>query len=352
MSHIVQIPKVFDHNKFSNVPKVEFQNETVRIGSRKSLLAVCQSEIVGNTIKKFYPFLNTTITKVSTLGDQIQNRPLYSFGGKALWTKELEILLLQDVGDFQKIDLIAHSLKDMPTILPDDFELDPRDALVMKQGSSYKSLSDLPAGSIVGTSSVRRSAQISRNYPHLIFKSVRGNIHTRLNKLDDKDSDYSCIILAAAGLIRCNFQDRITKYLNCDEMYHAVGQGAIGVEIQKNNEKMRLLCSVIGCRETTWKCVAERSLLRTLEGGCSVPVGVWTTYDELKNILKLKAIVLSVDGKESVEDSHEKEMNCDKDALDLGIELAEKLIAKGAKKILDEINFNKIQEIKEAGLTN
>lgn len=123
MSHIVQIPKVFDHNKFSNVPKVEFQNETVRIGSRKSLLAVCQSEIVGNTIKKFYPFLNTTITKVSTLGDQIQNRPLYSFGGKALWTKELEILLLQDVGDFQKIDLIAHSLKDMPTILPDDFEL-------------------------------------------------------------------------------------------------------------------------------------------------------------------------------------------------------------------------------------
>lgn len=123
MSHIVKIPKVFDHEKYPNVPIIAFENDTVRIGSRKSLLAVCQSEIVSDTIKKFYPNLQTIITKVSTLGDQVQNRPLYSFGGKALWTKELEILLLEDVGEFKKIDLIAHSLKDMPTLLPDDFEL-------------------------------------------------------------------------------------------------------------------------------------------------------------------------------------------------------------------------------------
>lgn len=220
----------------------------------------------------------------------------------------------------------------------------------MKKNSPYKSLAELPAGSVVGTSSVRRSAQIHRNYPHLTFKSVRGNIHTRLTKLDAEDSEYSCIILAAAGLIRCNFQERITKYLNNDEMYHAVGQGAIGIEIKKNNEKMRLLCSVIGCRTTTWKCVAERSLLRTLEGGCSVPVGCWSTLKD-NNVLQLKAIVLSVDGSESVEDVLEKEITCDKDALDLGVELAEKLISKGAKKILDEINFSKIQEIKEAGLS-
>lgn len=229
------------------------------------------------------------------------------------------------------------------------FFIDPRDALVMKANSKYKTLADLPPGSIVGTSSVRRSAQIHRNYPHLIFKSVRGNIHTRLNKLDDPNSVFECIILAAAGLIRCNLGDRITKYLDCDEMYHAVGQGAIGVEIKKNNETMRLLCSVIGCRETTWKCIAERSLLRTLEGGCSVPVGVWTTLNN--DILQLKAIVLSVDGSESVEDVLEKKITCDKNAFDLGIELADKLIAKGAKKILDKINFNKIQEIKNAGLT-
>lgn len=219
----------------------------------------------------------------------------------------------------------------------------------MKANSVYKSLAELPPGSVVGTSSVRRSAQIQRNYPNLVFKSVRGNIHTRLNKLDADDSEYACIILAAAGLIRCNFEHRITKYLNSDEMYHAVGQGAIGIEIKKNNDQMRLLCSVIGCRETTWKCVAERSLLRTLEGGCSVPVGVWTTLKD--NVLQLKAIVLSVDGSQSVEDVLEKEITCPQDALDLGYELAQKLISKGAKEILDQINFDKVKEIKEAGLT-
>lgn len=221
----------------------------------------------------------------------------------------------------------------------------------MKKGSPYKSLADLPAGSIVGTSSVRRSAQINRNFPNLVFKSVRGNIQTRVQKLDAEDSEYACIILAAAGLIRCDMKDRITKYLNEDEMYHAVGQGAIGVEIRKDNEKMRLLCSVIGDRKTTWKCLAERSLLRTLEGGCSVPVGVWTTVSSY-NVLKLKAIVLSVDGSESVEGFVEKQLTCEKDAFDAGIELADKLIAKGAKKILDEINFSKIKEVKEMGLSN
>lgn len=123
MSHLVYIPNVFDHDSNLPIPNIEFKDNTVKIGSRKSILAVAQSEIVSETIQQYYPNLKTTITKVSTLGDQVQNRPLYSFGGKALWTKELEILLLEDVGDFQQIDLIAHSLKDMPTVLPDEFEL-------------------------------------------------------------------------------------------------------------------------------------------------------------------------------------------------------------------------------------
>lgn len=123
MSHIVRIPNVFDHNSDLSIPAIDFKDSTVKIGSRKSALAVKQSEIVAKHIAKNYPRLNSTITKVSTLGDQVQNRPLYSFGGKALWTKELEILLLENVGEFEQIDLIAHSLKDMPTILPDDFEL-------------------------------------------------------------------------------------------------------------------------------------------------------------------------------------------------------------------------------------
>jgi hydroxymethylbilane synthase len=123
MSHIVQIPKVFDHKEGLPLPRLEFDNNTVKIGSRKSVLAVKQSDIVAQTISNCYPNLKTTIAKVSTLGDQVQNRPLYSFGGKALWTKELEILLLEDVGEFKQIDLISHSLKDMPTVLPDEFEL-------------------------------------------------------------------------------------------------------------------------------------------------------------------------------------------------------------------------------------
>lgn len=123
MSHIVHIPKVLDPTSARKPPPVSFPNDTVRIGSRKSKLAVCQSEIVSKSITDKYPNLQTTITKVSTLGDQVQNRPLYSFGGKALWTKELEVLLLQDVGDIGQIDLIAHSLKDMPTVLPTEFEL-------------------------------------------------------------------------------------------------------------------------------------------------------------------------------------------------------------------------------------
>lgn len=352
MSHLVHIPKVLELAPSQQPPCVSFPNDTIRIGSRKSKLAVRQSEIVSEHIIDKYPHLKSTITKVSTLGDQVQNRPLYSFGGKALWTKELEVLLLQDVGEVAQIDLIAHSLKDMPTVLPDEFELgciisreDPRDALVMRSGSSYKSLAELPAGSLVGTSSVRRSAQITRKYPHLKFASVRGNIHTRISKLDADDSPFECIILAAAGLIRCDFQDRITQYLNFDEMYYAVGQGAIGVEIKGNNEQMRLLCSVIGCRETTWRCLAERSLLRTLEGGCSVPVGVWSEMKGERE-LHMRAIVLSVDGSECVEGEMSRAIDMEKDALDLGVALAEVLVQRGARRILDEINLAKVAEAK------
>lgn len=221
----------------------------------------------------------------------------------------------------------------------------------MPLSSTYKRLSDLPDGSIVGTSSVRRSAQLLRRYPLLKFKSVRGNLKTRLGKLDSPDSEYSCIILAAAGLIRVGLGDRITQLLGIDEMYYAVGQGAVGVEIKKGDEKMKQLCEVIGCRETTWRCIAERALLRTLEGGCSVPVGVWTDVIG-DDRLSMKAIVLSINGVETVESSIEGRIGVNQDAVELGVKLAEDLIAKGAKKILDEINFEKINEIKNSGIVN
>ncbi len=336
---------------------LRLRGNAVRIGSRKSQLAVIQSEIVAKTINEIYPHIRTPVIKVSTLGDQIQSKPLYTFGGKALWTKELEVLLLESVGDFPQIDMVVHSLKDMPTVLPDSFEMgcilareDPRDALIMKAGSPYKCLADLPAGSVVGTSSVRRSAQLLKNYPHLKFNSVRGNVNSRIRKLDDPESEFSCLILAAAGLIRLGLRSRITKYLGPDEMYHAVGQGALGVEIVKGNKRLEKVCQKISSYSTTLECIAERALMRTLEGGCSVPVGVWTTFNKETNTLDLKSIVLSPDGKESVTDEVVAKVTNSKEAMELGNEIGRRLIRKGAKRILDAINFDKIKEMKQAGI--
>ncbi|ODV94225.1 hypothetical protein PACTADRAFT_70766 [Pachysolen tannophilus NRRL Y-2460] len=330
----------------------------IKIGTRKSALAVVQAESVAAEIQTKFPGLSTKITALSTLGDQMQHKPLYSFGGKSLWTKELEILLLESVGEHDKIDLIVHCLKDMPTSLPDEFELgcilereDPRDALVMKAGSSYKCLGDLPDGSVVGTSSVRRSAQLLKNYPRLRFKSVRGNIQTRISKLDDPDADFSCLLLAAAGLIRMNLHNRITQYLDEDNMHYAVGQGALALEIRKGDEYIRQICSKLRHDATTYCGLAERSLLRFLEGGCSLPIGCITNYDENSKILRMKAMVVSCDGTESVEQNYSAKVETDDDAEKFGIAIAQFLLDNGAKKILDDINYDKIEEIKQAGIT-
>lgn len=328
------------------------ENDThIHIGGRKSQLAIIQSEIVKGYIESKFPHLKCSILALSTLGDKVQSKPLYSFGGKALWTKELEVLLLGAVEEFPQLDLVVHSLKDMPTNLPDEFELgcildrkDPRDALIMKQHSKYKTLDDLPAGSIVGTSSVRRSAQLMKNFPELRFDSVRGNIQTRLRKLDDPQSPFECLILAAAGLDRAGLGNRISSYLDAPGMYHAVGQGALGVEITKNNQKMLLILKELEDMPTTYSCLAERSLMRYLEGGCSVPIGVHTSYNKETNVLTFKGIVVSPDGRESVEDEISDVVTNKEAANALGIELGKLLIAKGAKSILASINFEKINQ--------
>ncbi|KAK6458568.1 porphobilinogen deaminase, dipyromethane cofactor binding domain-containing protein [Scheffersomyces xylosifermentans] len=323
----------------------------VQIGSRKSKLAVVQSEIVKGEIETAFPHLNCSILALSTLGDKIQTKPLYSFGGKSLWTKELEILLLEQVEEFPKLDLIVHSLKDMPTNLPEEFELgcvlkreDPRDALVMRAGSTYKKLDDLPAGSVVGTSSVRRSSQLLKNYPHLKFDSIRGNVQTRLGKLDDENGPFECIILASAGLLRLGMGERITSYLDAPQMYYAVGQGALGIEIRKGDTKIKNVLSKIEHFPSTVRCYAERSLMRYLEGGCSVPIGVHTTYDESSKILKFEGIIVSPDGIKFVEDVVEGKVETLEEAEALGIQLGDRLIAKGAKEILESIDFTRINE--------
>ena len=328
-----------------NIMSINDSNH-VQIGGRKSKLAVVQSELVKKAIEDTFPNLSCSILALSTLGDKVQTQPLYTFGGKSLWTKELEILLLDSLDEYPQLDLIVHSLKDMPTNLPEEFELgcifqreDPRDAIVMKSGSPYKLLKDLPAGCIVGTSSIRRLSQLIKNYPHLRFELVRGNIQTRLTKLDQPDNEYCCLILASAGLIRLGLGDRITSFL--DDMYYAVGQGALGIEIKKGDDKIKSILQKIEDPIATVCCLAERSLMRYLEGGCSVPLGVHSNYDEDTQELTLKGIIVSPDGKVSIEDEVSKTIRCNEDCEQVGIELGDKLKAKGAKEILDKIDMTR-----------
>lgn len=234
------------------------------------------------------------ITSMSTAGDQNLRSPLYVIGGegKAIWTKELEVALEQGA-----VDAIVHCLKDVPTALPKGLELaavlereDPRDALVVKAGLPYKVLDELPVGSVIGTSSVRRVAQLRRRYPHLVFSDVRGNINTRLAKLDAPNGPYTALILAAAGLVRLNLHSRITAFLSSPVLLHSVGQGSLAIEVRTPPEgadpttnrdaRIRELVRSIGDWRATFRAEAERALLKELEGGCSIPVGVETRFDD------------------------------------------------------------------------
>lgn len=265
----------------------------------------------------------------------------------------------------------------MPTQLPENLELgailereDPRDALVVSPRlPKTTTLATLPQGATIGTSSVRRSATLRKLFPHLQFADLRGNVGTRLAKLDAEDSQYSAIILAAAGLKRMGLDHRITQYLSSTNggMLHAVGQGALGIEIRRGDKVTKALLNKIQCERTTRACSAERALLRTLEGGCSVPIGVETSwrggrgvatgaqpakdYDKNGNPidepeindqeLLLRALVVSVDGKESVEYEVAQQVRSVQDAETMGQQAALMLIEKGADKILQKINVEK-----------
>ena len=287
------------------------------------------------------------------MGDKNQTTALHEFGAKSLWTHELEAQLLDG-----RLDIIVHCLKDMPTQLPEKCVIgcimereDPRDAVVMKAGLDFKTLADLPEGAVVGTSSVRRSAQVKRKYPHLKFKDVRGNLGTRLSKLDAEDGEYSCLVLAAAGLLRLDLGGRITQLLDSKTpgggMLYAVGQGALAIEVREGDDQVKRVLKDLVDEKSTLSGTAERSLMRTLEGGCSVPIGVETTWIE-KGKMLMKAIVVSLDGTESVESERLGEILTVKDAEEFGWNLAQELVEKGAAKILEKINLNR-PIIKEGG---
>ncbi|RDW72687.1 porphobilinogen deaminase [Aspergillus mulundensis] len=317
-----------------------------RIGTRRSNLAVVQAEGIRDSLQRLAPDRTYELEALRTLGDKDQSTALYNFGAKSLWTAELEEKLTSG-----EVDVVVHCLKDMPTRLPDSCDLaaipprdDPRDALIVKAGLPYTSLQTLPEAAVVGTSSVRRSAQLRRLYPHLRFANLRGNVETRLAKVDDPESEYTCMVMSAAGLERIGLAHRITQYMGSKDggILHAVGQGALGLEIRKGDIETLQFLNQLGDLKSTLACLAERALMRTLEGGCSVPIGVETEWiDESLGRLRMTAIVVSLDGAQSVQDSIDGLVQTEQEAAALGEELAAKLVKAGADNILNAINADR-----------
>ncbi|CAH0403698.1 unnamed protein product [Chilo suppressalis] len=282
----------------------------IRVGSRKSELALIQTEHVIESLKKVYPGKEFTIVTMTTLGDRILNVSLPKIGEKSLFTKDLEDALRN-----KTVDFVVHSLKDLPTTLPDGLTIgavfereDPRDALVLKEAFKDSSLASLPAGSVIGTSSLRRTAQLRGSHPHLSVLDVRGNLNTRLRKLDAPDGEYSALLLATAGLQRMGWAHRISKILPCAEIKYAVGQGALAVECSADNKDILSMLAHFNHPETYCRVLAERSFLKTLGGGCSAPVGVSTRLKKVDETYKLSitGAVWSLDGTTKIDHSLEQ----------------------------------------------
>ena len=314
------------------------KNQKLRIATRRSKLAMVQTLWVKDQLEKNIPNLEVSVEAMATQGDKILDVALAKIGDKGLFTKELETQML-----LGKADIAVHSLKDLPTNLPKGLVLgcitkreQPADALVVNAKNKKYRLETLPAGSIVGTSSLRRLAQLRFNYPHLKFKDIRGNVITRLEKLDSEEFD--CIILAAAGLKRLGFAERIHQEISSEISLHAVGQGALGIECKANNEEVLNLIKVLSHEVSSKACLAERAFLRELEGGCQVPIGV---NSAIKNHhVYLTGMVASVDGKNLIKDISQGPIDKPEQ---VGIDLAKKLINQGADKILAEI-FKEFRE--------
>jgi len=308
----------------------------LRIASRRSQLAMVQTEWVRDELRRAHPQLEISIEAMATQGDKILDVALAKIGDKGLFTKELEAQMLLD-----RADIAVHSLKDLPTNLPEGLMLgcvtereDPADALVVHAKHQDKSLATLPEGSVVGTSSLRRLAQLRHHYPQLVFKDVRGNVITRLEKLDA--GEYDCLILAAAGLGRLGLGERIHELIDPSISLHAVGQGALGIECRLGDQGVLEQIKVLEHLPTARRCLAERAFLRQLEGGCQVPIGVNSSFEgpESDQQLVLTGMVAALDGKRLIRDTVRGPAT---NPEALGIELALLLRSQGAGEILEQI---------------
>ncbi|EAT37721.1 AAEL010321-PA [Aedes aegypti] len=282
------------------------KEHVIRVGSRKSELALIQTKHVIACLQKLNPDVQYEIHTMTTVGDRVLNKSLPKIGEKSLFTKDLEDALRNG-----GVDFVVHSLKDLPTSLPIGMAIgavlereDPRDALVLNEKFRGKTLSTLPKGSVIGTSSLRRSAQLARLHPHLVVCDIRGNLNTRLAKLDAEGSKFAGIVLAQAGLVRMGWEKRIDQVIEPSEILYAVGQGALAVECRSNDEYILNMLSKLCHLETQCKILVERSFLKTLGGGCSAPVAVCTSlkrkHDSKSNYLNIQGAVWSLDGKTEI----------------------------------------------------
>ncbi len=303
---------------------------TIRIATRKSALAMWQAEYVQAELLRHHPNLTVELVPMSTQGDRILDTPLAKIGGKGLFIKELEVAMLEN-----RADIAVHSMKDVPVEFPEGFGLhaicpreNPFDAFV---SSTYSAIDELPNGAVVGTSSLRRQCQLRHHRPDLTIKDLRGNVNTRLQKLDN--GEYDAIILAAAGLIRLGMQDRIKYALPIELSLPAVGQGAVGIECRNDDSALIELLKPLQDQATFYRVAAERALNARLQGGCQVPIG---SFAELNgDTLLLKGLVGSSDGQTLITAQAIASVD---EAEQLGIDVAEQLLAQGAGALLAELH--------------
>ena len=307
----------------------------LRIGTRASQLALWQANWVKSELEKRYPGMEVTLTKIKTIGDKILDVPLAQVGGKGLFVKEIEEAMLRD-----EIDIAVHSMKDVPTDFPEGLGLycitereDPRDAVISR---SVK-LADLPQGARIGTSALRRQAQLLKLRPDLQMCMIRGNVETRIRKLTEDNLD--AVILAAAGLKRLGFTDSVAEYLDVDLSIPAIGQGALGIECRLADPVITKTIAFFNHSDTSYAVRAERALLKRCEGGCQVPIAAHGIVSD--DQLRLVGFIAAVDGQRSVRGEISGAVA---ESEQLGIRLADQLLAEGGRAILEEVYQRSIGE--------
>ena len=315
----------------SQSPISSSQPSRLVIASRESRLAMWQAEYVRDCLKKHYPDCEISILGMTTKGDQILDKALSKVGGKGLFVKELEAAL-----EDGRADLAVHSLKDVPMVMPEGFELacvmareDARDAFVSNE---FQSLEDLPKGAVVGTSSLRRESILRSRFPHLVIEPLRGNLDTRLSKLDR--GEYQAIILAAAGLKRLGLENRIRAYLPADIYTPAAGQGALGIEILQSHPQIKQWLAPLNDLPTLLAVSSERMVSRQLGGSCEVPLAAHATFENQQ--MQIRSFVASVDGQTVCRATANALVQTIAEAEALGLVIAQDLISQGAAALLPQ----------------